>query len=210
MAPRQFTMLITVLVVTVTVASAKPMQARDEPTFCKGLDCPDFQPTGSGEDYEVRAYSSAKWVSTQVIDLSYDKAVKEGFELLFKYISGANKPGLKVPMTAPVTTRVIPAPGPACENNFTVSFFVPFADQDNPPMPSNDKVFISPLQEFTAYVRVFHGFAKQEDWIANAEALKNSLANTTATYDKSFYYTAGYDSPFTIFSRHNEVWFFAT
>lgn len=63
-------------------------------------------------------------------------------------------PGLKVPMTAPVTTRVIPAPGPACENNFTVSFFVPFADQDNPPMPSNDKVFISPLQEFTAYVRL--------------------------------------------------------
>lgn len=49
MAPRQFTMLITVLVVTVTVASAKPMQARDEPTFCKGLDCPDFKPTGSGE-----------------------------------------------------------------------------------------------------------------------------------------------------------------
>lgn len=63
-------------------------------------------------------------------------------------------PGLKVPMTAPVTTRVIPAPGPACKNNFTVSFFVPFADQDNPPMPSNDTVFISTLQEFTAYVRL--------------------------------------------------------
>jgi hypothetical protein len=32
-------------------------------------------------------------------------------------------------MTAPVTVRVIPSQGPFCEDNFTISFFVPFAVQ---------------------------------------------------------------------------------
>jgi hypothetical protein len=32
-------------------------------------------------------------------------------------------------MTAPVTVRVIPSQGPFCEDNFTVSFFIPFAVQ---------------------------------------------------------------------------------
>jgi hypothetical protein len=32
-------------------------------------------------------------------------------------------------MTAPVTVRVTPSQGPFCEDNFTVSFFIPFAVQ---------------------------------------------------------------------------------
>lgn len=32
-------------------------------------------------------------------------------------------------MTAPVTVRVIPSQGPFCEDNFTISFFIPFAVQ---------------------------------------------------------------------------------
>lgn len=28
-----------------------------------------------------------------VIDLDYDQAVSQGFDMLFKYISGSNKPG---------------------------------------------------------------------------------------------------------------------
>jgi hypothetical protein len=35
----------------------------------------------------------------------------------------------KVEMTAPVTVRVIPSQGPFCEDNFTISFFVPYAFQ---------------------------------------------------------------------------------
>lgn len=77
--------------------------------------------------------------------------MNEGF---YHYVTDSNIfSGIKVPMTAPVTTRVIPAPGPACQSNFTISFFVPFADQANPPEPSDKNVFISTLPEFTAYVR---------------------------------------------------------
>ena len=59
----------------------------------------------------------------------------------------------KVPMTAPVITRVIPGAGPACESNFTISFFISFANQANPPKPTNSDVFISMIPEHESFVR---------------------------------------------------------
>jgi hypothetical protein len=69
---------------------------------------------------------AGKWASTVVTGVKYDKAVATGFWRLFKYISGNNEQQQKVEMTAPVTVRVIPSQGPFCEDNFTISFFVPF------------------------------------------------------------------------------------
>jgi hypothetical protein len=69
---------------------------------------------------------AGKWASTVVTGVKYDKAVAAGFWRLFKYISGNNEQQQKVEMTAPVTVRVIPSQGPFCEDNFTISFFVPF------------------------------------------------------------------------------------
>ena len=48
---------------------------------------------------------------------------------LFDYIGGKNEPNVKINMTAPVVTKVEHGDGPFCKSNFTVSFFVPFADQ---------------------------------------------------------------------------------
>ena len=48
---------------------------------------------------------------------------------LFDYIGGQNEPNVKINMTAPVVTKVEHGDGPFCKSNFTVSFFVPFADQ---------------------------------------------------------------------------------
>lgn len=48
---------------------------------------------------------------------------------LFDYIGGQNEPGVKINMTAPVVTKVEHGDGPFCKSNFTISFFVPFAEQ---------------------------------------------------------------------------------
>ena len=60
---------------------------------------------------------------------------------------------VKVEMTAPVTGRVDPGAGPACESQFTVSFFIPEEHQETPPEPSDPLVFVEHREEFTAYVR---------------------------------------------------------
>lgn len=56
--------------------------------------------------------------------------------------------------------------------------------------------------------RSFPGFATESDWLAQARELAAALG-PNATYIKDYFYTAGYDSPFQIFNRHNEIWFIA-
>lgn len=55
---------------------------------------------------------------------------------------------------------------------------------------------------------MFHGFTDDNDWISNARALAEDLYNAGENgIDYNTYYTVGYDSPFVIFNRTNEVWF---
>ena len=60
--------------------------------------------------------------------------------------------GEKIAMTAPVINRAIPGQGPACENNFTMSFFLA-PSLKNPPQPGDARVFLSKLPQQTVYVR---------------------------------------------------------
>jgi len=180
----------------------------EAPRFCRGLECPQFTTTHSSEGYDERQYSESKWASTEIMSMDYDSASSEGFERLFNYIDGHNEQKQKIKMTAPVAIRVIPGQGPACESNFTISFFIPAEHSANPPTPSDSNVFFSTIPAHRAYVKSFGGFASQNDWISAAAELDRAL-DSAHTYDTSYYYTAGYDSPFTIFNRHNEVWFTA-
>lgn len=54
---------------------------------------------------------------------------------------------------------------------------------------------------------MFHGFASDDDFIFNAATLlEELLAAGVEGLNVETYYTAGYDSPFVIFNRTNEVW----
>ncbi|MEQ2191418.1 hypothetical protein XENOCAPTIV_028194, partial [Xenoophorus captivus] len=112
----------------------------------------------------------------------------------------------KVEMTAPVTCHVVPGAGPACESQFTMSFYIPDELQANPPEPSDPDVFMEDRKEFTAYVRTYGGFSndnmKREELLKLLESLKKDGVEFV---DKP-YYTAGYDSPFKLTNRRNEVW----
>ncbi|KAK4306963.1 hypothetical protein Pmani_021240 [Petrolisthes manimaculis] len=98
--------------------------------------------------------------------------------------------------------------GPNCENTFTESFYVPSIHQDNPPKPTNPDVYIEERPELHVFSRRFHGFTNDQDWITNAAQLAEDLLTDGMDEGVNFstYYTAGYDSPFSIFNRTNEVW----
>lgn len=184
----------------------KPKPEGDAPWFCHDLDCPTYKVLETTDEYEVRVYDKAAWVSTVVPDVTYITAVSRGFMRLFHYIGGDNEDNVKIPMTAPVRTRIEPGQGPYCTTNFTVSFFVPFDNQGNPPVPSNPDVFVETTSSLKVYVASFPGFARDDEITMRAATLHMLLEKDGIEVEEGHYYFAGYDAPFRLFNRHNEVW----
>jgi len=197
-------------VVVLSSVEAKPFRDDPEPEFCHGLECPHFKTINKTNKYELRCYQTDyKWASTVVAGYEYDKAVRMGFMRLFDYIEGENDKKQKIPMTAPVAVIIQPGQGPFCKNNFTINFFVPFEDQSDPAAPTNKDVFISTQKEFCAYVIVYGGYSNIGDVQKYSEQLGEDLVNDGLgdTFRKDIFFTAGYDSPFRVLDRHNEIWF---
>lgn len=175
--------------------------------FSSGPENPKFTAEEKqGQDYEIRTYQATKWMSTTVSGMQWDTAMNTGFKRLFSYIQGNNQNKVSVDMTAPVSCRVDPGDGPTCESNFTVSFYIPEKLQDNPPEPKDPQLFVEHRKEFTAYVRTYGGFSNEKMKREEHLKLLESLQRDGVQYVDKPFYTAGYDSPFKLTNRRNEVW----
>ncbi|XP_074859567.1 heme-binding protein 2-like [Carettochelys insculpta] len=155
------------------------------------------------QDYDLRHYETAKWASTVIKGETQKEVLRQGFWKLFHYIQGKNEREMKIGMTVPVTCLV----KSGCPD-FKVSFFVPFKHQHSPLQPTDPDVFIEEQKRGAIFVRSFGGFASPEKYAEEAQLLARILKNTGQSFHEDFYYTAGYDSPFKLFNRHNEVWYF--
>ncbi|XP_053194882.1 heme-binding protein 2 [Scomber japonicus] len=159
-------------------------------------------------DYEVRHYKSVKWVSTKETSFFMEMASMRAFRRLFQYITGANENGKKIDMTAPVLVKMV-------DKRFwemgvyTMSFLLPADHQMNPPKPTDDKVYIEQMPDTKVYVRSYGGWMTSMSDSNNAKSLSSALNSVSAEYKRGFHYAAGYNSPMTMFNRHNEVWFVA-
>ncbi|KAF8064606.1 HEBP2 [Scenedesmus sp. PABB004] len=184
------------------------------PAFYKGLEGPKFTVLKSFDGgFELRRYEPASWVSTKKSAMELDQAMGGGaggaFMKLFNYISGANAARAKIPMTAPVLTRVTPGQGPTCESEFVVNFYNPDSMQASlasVPKPTDPAVTITSLPALEVYVLPFGGQASSATWKAKAAELAGKLTAAKLPFDPTYWYTAGYDSPYTLTGRHNEVW----
>ncbi|KAL6763676.1 heme-binding protein 2-like protein [Haematococcus lacustris] len=181
------------------------------PWFCHSINCPPFtvENDNVAADVELRRYAAGLWVATNISDTSYDAAVGTGFKRLFDYISGDNEGSMKVDMTAPVRVRLTPGPGPFCKDDFTVAFYLPWTHQAGgkaAPAPKDPKVFLQRSPEAAYYVLAYSGYTTQSKVLDKANELLAKLDAANAEYDASVIYSAGYDSPFRLINRHNEVW----
>jgi len=177
------------------------------PAFANGLESPEYTVLEKNEEYEVREYKASSWVTTADESMDLDSKNNSMFWKLFKYIDKGNQTGEKIAMTCPVLIKVVPGQGPACESKFTMSFFLPPRDEAYP-KANDETVFHSELPAIKVYIRSFSGFAPIKDKLREAEALAKALPES-AEYDKDFWTFAGYDSPFKLMNRHNEIWFIA-
>jgi len=177
------------------------------PKFCKDLNCPHFvcvNKTVPSDEYTIRRYDASHWVKTSMTgNDNFEDARYTMFMRLFGYINGDNDAHKKIDMTVPVLFGMVPKPDDKYEANFNMSFFLTMADA---PAPTHQEVQLVDLPEVTVYVRKFGGFASDMDYVDQARKLRESLPEGTQ-YDDSYFYALGYDSPWTIFGRRNEVWY---
>ena len=198
-------MKVLVLLAVFSLAAAAPSKVSDGPKFCNGLDCPKYTVVSvSKAGYETRQYMPSKWVGTTSTGNNFDVETNKGFEKLFQYIEGANKDGIKIPMAAPVASKIVPIGGG--QYNFTTLFFVPFAYQSNTSVPTDPTLGIVELPAITAYVKSFGGYMRDAQEKENIEKLKTDLDKDGHAYVTDFHFAAGYDSPYRLLDRHNEVW----
>ena len=64
----------------------------------------------------------------------------------------------KIPMTAPVSMRILPGEGPNCESNYTMSFWIPSDFQEDTPAPSDPLLYIEERPGFEVVAKEFPGF----------------------------------------------------
>lgn len=178
-----------------------------KPWFLHGLDSPDFTQLEEKDGYVVRKYPLSRWVGITFSEHSWRDATSSGFRYLFRYISGTNQANRKVPMTAPVLTKVERNQNAEGFSNHTVLFAVPREFIENTPLPSESGVKVVEIPEMTAYVVEFGGFPSDKSFAKHVGRLADLLHRDKKTYVQDYYYSACYDSPFRLFNRHNEVWF---
>ncbi len=181
-----------------------------EPWYYHNLEGPQFANT-TVETIQIRNYAADLWANTIIESNDIKEAGSIGFTRLFDYISGANADKVTIEMTTPVLTTVQPGAGPNCNSSFTVSFYVPYMYQNEqgPPKPSSEDIFIGKIGPLQVAISEFSGFTVQSEIIAKTAELESQVStSSTIKADSStdIWYFAGYDPPFRVTNRHNEVW----
>lgn len=129
---------------------------------------------------------------------------RQMFKQLFQYIEGNNVAGQKIDMTVPVLNSMA---GSGEMKDLVMSFYIPEKFQAAPPAPKDPQVYIE-TKKFCAYVRSFGGYVIRYSQI-NGQAMKLEKAlkkdGLGESYKKSVTYYAGYDEPWAMSDRHNEV-----
>jgi hypothetical protein len=130
-----------------------------------------------------------------------------GFNLLFAYITGNNKPHTSIAMTAPViTSQQIAMTAPVLSNATSMSFVMPTGkSREEIPDPLDNRVTITTIPARELAVVRFSGYASQKDVDAATSRLLEGLANANfTTVGQPF--LMRYNPPWTPgFLRRNEV-----
>lgn len=149
------------------------------------------------------------WISTSTINnVSFVEATKLGFLQLFNYIEGNNEKSQTIEMTAPVITQVTSGDEAVCSSSYTVSFYIPKANQEDPPTAKGLNV----QKSGTTYaaVRQFSGFVSNTDVVEQSGALLLNLKGSdwldAIKESKNSIFIAQYNSPFELQNRVNEIW----
>ena len=150
------------------------------------------------KEFEIRHYPSATMALVTSSLKSYRELGNTGFRKLAGYIFGGNKKNKKIAMTSPVHMEI-------SDTVSSMSFVMPTSyNKDNLPQPNNSEIKIKVSEpEYVAALQ-FGGFATTSRIEKHKAQLKKLLEDKGISYYGNFRYL-GYNPPFQLFGRRNEV-----
>ena len=127
----------------------------------------------------------------------YKNASSQGFSILAGYIFGNNDRSEKISMTSPVSMSL--------EDTMTMMFMVPKKlNKETLPQPKQSDIkFKEEPAKIVAAIR-FKGWANDTKLEQYKQDLKAALDSEGIKYSNKFYFF-GYNAPYEVFNRKNEV-----
>ena len=147
--------------------------------------------------FEIRKYEETLFTSVKLSTSGYKNSSSKGFSILAGYIFGGNERNEKISMTSPVTMSL--------EDSMTMMFMVP-KELKKEKLPKPNQSLIEFKKEPAKIVAAisFNGWANDEKIEKYKQKLKSALDAEGIAYTNRFYFL-GYNAPYEVFNRKNEV-----
>lgn len=149
------------------------------------------------DGFEVRQYEPALFTSVQITAEGYREASGKGFRVLAGYIFGGNDRGEKIAMTSPVSMSM--------EETMTMMFMVPSKyKKEELPIPNDGSIEVREVPARKMAAITFGGWSNDDKIVMHKAKLLQLLDKEGINYtDKWYFY--GYNSPYEVVNRRNEV-----
>jgi hypothetical protein len=149
------------------------------------------------KQFEIRSYETTLFTSVRLSTKGYKNSSSKGFSILAGYIFGNNERNEKIAMTAPVSMSL--------EDSMTMMFMVPKKfKKDMLPKPNQTGIEFTQEPAKMLAAITFSGWANDIKIEKYKQKLKAALDKEVIKYCNKFYFF-GYNAPFEVFNRKNEV-----
>ncbi len=149
------------------------------------------------ENFEIRNYQPSLFTSVKLSTKGYKNTSRRGFSILSGYIFGNNERNQKIAMTSPVAMKL--------DDSITMMFMVPHKlKKEMLPKPNRSEIEFKEEPAKTVAAINFEGWADDEKIENFKEKLKLSLDTEGILYSNQFYFF-GYNAPYEVFNRKNEI-----
>ncbi len=147
--------------------------------------------------FEVRNYAPTLFTSVKLATKGYKNSSSKGFSILAGYIFGNNDRNEKISMTSPVSMSL--------EDSMTMMFMVPKKfNKEMLPKPNQSAIEFKLEPAKTVAAISFSGWANDTKIEKYKQNLKAALDAEGIKYTNRFYFF-GYNAPYEVFNRKNEV-----
>jgi hypothetical protein len=163
----------------------------------KNIEQYPFKVIKTFDDFQIRNYEATLFTSVKLATSEYKKASSKGFSVLAGYIFGGNEKKEKIAMTSPVAMTL--------EENTTMMFMVPKKyTKENLPTPNDASIKFKEMPAKKMAAITFGGWADNEKIESYKKKLTAALDKEEIKYSNNFLFL-GYNAPFEVFNRKNEV-----